>query len=183
MYDANKRCPKNAIFAVRKYLQTMNKSYPLTIFHNNRPVTVRDEEEWGRFAQDFRIIHAAGGIVADENDDVLMIFRYGCWDFPKGKVEEGEDWETAALREVEEETGLHGITLAEPLPNTYHTYLLHGTPILKITHWYAMHAPQQSLTPQTEEDISQAVWVPREEVAERLSDSYLSLKELWTIIR
>ena len=161
----------------------MNKSYPLTIFHDNRPVTVRDEEEWGRFAQDFRIIHAAGGIVADENDDVLMIFRYGCWDFPKGKVEEGEDWETAALREVEEETGLHGITLAEPLPNTYHTYLLHGTPILKITHWYAMHAPQQSLTPQTEEDISQAVWVPREEVAERLRDSYLSLKELWTIIR
>lgn len=183
MYDANKRCPKNAIFAVRKYLQTMNKSYPLTIFHDNRPVTVRDEEEWGRFAKDFRIIHAAGGIVADENDDVLMIFRYGCWDFPKGKVEEGEDWETAALREVEEETGLHGITLTEPLPNTYHTYLLHGTPILKITHWYAMHAPQQSLTPQTEEDISQAVWVPREEVAERLSDSYLSLKELWTIIR
>ena len=183
MYDANKRCPKNAIFAVRKYLQTMNKSYPLTIFHDNRPVTVRDEEEWDRFAQDFRIIHAAGGIVADENDDVLMIFRYGCWDFPKGKVEEGEDWETAALREVEEETGLHGITLAEPLPNTYHTYTLHGTPILKITHWYAMHAPQQSLTPQTEEDISQAVWVPREEVAERLRDSYLSLKELWTIIR
>lgn len=183
MYVANKRCPKNAIFAVRKYLQTMNKSYPLTIFHDNRPVTVCDEEEWGRFAQDFRIIHAAGGIVADENDDVLMIFRYGCWDFPKGKVEEGEDWETAALREVEEETGLHGITLAEPLPNTYHTYTLHGTPILKITHWYAMHAPQQSLTPQTEEDISQAVWVPREEVAERLRDSYLSLKELWTIIR
>lgn len=161
----------------------MNKSYPLTIFHDNRPVTVHDEAEWTRFAQDFRLIHAAGGIVADENDEILMIFRYGCWDFPKGKVEEGEDWETAALREVTEETGLHDITLAEPLPNTYHTYTLHGTPILKITHWYAMHTPQQSLTPQTEEDISLAVWVPREEVAERLRDSYLSLKELWTIIR
>ena len=161
----------------------MNKCYPLTIFHDNRPVTIRDEAEWNRFAQDFRIIHAAGGIVADENDDVLMIFRYGCWDFPKGKVEKGEDWETAALREVEEETGLHGITLAEPLPNTYHTYTLHGTPILKITHWYAMNAPQQSLTPQTEEDISQAVWVPRTEVADHLQDSYPSLRELWTTIR
>ena len=157
----------------------MNKSYPLTIFHDNRPVTVRDEEEWGRFAQDFRIIHAAGGIVADENDDILMIFRYGCWDFPKGKVEAGEEWETAALREVEEETGLHDITLAEALPNTYHTYMLRGTPILKITHWYEMRAPQQSLTPQTEEDISQAVWVPRAQVADRLRESYLSLKELW----
>ena len=157
----------------------MNNNYPLTVFHENRPVVLRDEQEWSRFAQDFRIIHAAGGIVSDENDEILMIFRYGCWDFPKGKVEEGEDWETAAVREVEEETGLHDIILQEPLPNTYHTYILHGAPILKITHWYAMEAPEQSLVPQTEEDISQAVWVAREEVAERLRDSYLSLKELW----
>ena len=161
----------------------MNHNYPLTVFHENSPVVLRDEQEWSRFAQNFCIIHAAGGIVSDENDEILMIFRYGCWDFPKGKVEAGEEWPTAALREVEEETGLHDIALAEPFPNTYHTYTLHGTPVLKITHWYAMRAPQQPLTPQTEEDISQAVWVPREEVAEQLRDSYLSLKELWTIIR
>ncbi len=157
----------------------MNRNYPLTVFHDNAPVTLHDEAEWSRFAQEFRIIHAAGGIVADENDEILMIFRYGCWDFPKGKVEAGEDWPTAALREVQEETGLHDITLQEPLPNTYHTYSLHGAPILKITHWYAMLAPAQPLTPQTEEDISQAVWTPRTEVAERLRESYLSLKELW----
>lgn len=157
----------------------MNNRYPLTVFHDNRPVVVHDEAEWTRFAQDFRIIHAAGGIVSNEEDEVLMIFRYGCWDFPKGKVEEGEDWETAALREVQEETGLEDISLRESLLNTYHTYTLHDTPILKITHWYAMQAPMQSLVPQTEEDISQAVWVPREEVAERLRDSYLSLRELW----
>ena len=157
----------------------MNLGYPLTIFRDNQPVTIHNEQEWQRFAQDFRIIHAAGGIVSDENDEILMIFRYGCWDFPKGKVEAGEDWPTAALREVEEETGLHDISLHEPLPNTYHTYTLHGAPILKITHWYEMHAPQQSLTPQTEEDISQAVWVPRTEVADHLKESYLSLKELW----
>jgi hypothetical protein len=75
---------------------------------------------------------------------------------------------------------LHDITLADALPNTYHTYILHDTPILKITHWYTMHAPQQSLTPQTEEDISQAVWVPRTEVAARLQQSYASLQHLWT---
>ena len=155
----------------------------MTIFHDNRPVVIRDEAEWTRFAQEFRIIHAAGGIVSDENSGILMIFRYGCWDFPKGKVEEGEDWETAALREVEEETGLQDIILQNPLPNTYHTYILHDTPILKITHWYAMQAPEQSLVPQTEEDISQAVWVAREEVAERLRDSYLSLKGLWSMVR
>ena len=161
----------------------MNNRYPLTIFHDNRPVVIRDEAEWMRFAQDFHIIHAAGGIVSDENSGILMIFRYGCWDFPIGKVEEGEDWETAALREVEEETGLQDIILQNPLPNTYHTYILHDTPILKITHWYAMQAPEQSLVPQTEEDISQAVWVAREEVAERLRNSYLSLKGLWSMVR
>ena len=157
----------------------MNLGYPLTIFRDNQPVTIHNEQEWQRFAQDYTLIHAAGGIVANEDDEVLMIFRYGCWDFPKGKVEAGEEWPTAALREVEEETGLHDIALAEPLPNTYHTYILDGTPVLKITHWYAMRAPQQPLIPQTEEDISQAVWVPQEEVAERLRDSYLSLKGLW----
>ena len=161
----------------------MNNRYPLTVFHDNKPVVIRDEAEWTRFAQDFRIIHAAGGIVTNENNEILMIFRYGCWDFPKGKVEKGEDWETAAVREVEEETGLHDITLLHPHPNTYHTYILHDTPILKITHWYAMKAPAQSLVPQTEEDISQAVWVAREEVAERLNDSDLSLKGLWAMIR
>lgn len=157
----------------------MDNRYPLTVFHDNRPVVMRDEAEWAHFAQDFHIIHAAGGIVYNENGEILMIFRYGCWDFPKGKVEEGEDWETAALREVQEETGLQNIILQNTLPNTYHTYILHDTPILKITHWYAMQAPEQSLVPQTEEDISQAVWVSREEVAERLRDSYLSLRELW----
>ena len=161
----------------------MSEQYPLTIYHNNQPVVINSEQDWTLFVENFKIIHAAGGIVNNENDDILMIFRYGCWDFPKGKVEEGEDWETAAVREVEEETGLHDIILQNPLPNTYHTYILHDTPILKITHWYAMRAPEQSLVPQTEEDISQAVWVPREEVAERLSDSYLSLRGLWTMIR
>ena len=160
----------------------MDNRYPLTVYDNNRPVEIRDEAEWEHFSRDFTLIHAAGGIVSDGNGDILMIHRLGCWDFPKGKVEDGEDWETAALREVEEETGLHDITLAEPLPNTYHTSQLRGTPILKITHWYAMNAPQQPLTPQTEEDITQAVWVPQTEVSDRLQKSYASLISLWSNI-
>lgn len=161
----------------------MNEKFPLTVYRDNQPVTIKNEQDWALFVGQYTIIHAAGGIVTNENDEILMIFRYGCWDFPKGKVEAGEDWQTAALREVQEETGLQDISLHEPLPNTYHTYTLHDTPILKITHWYAMQAPAQSLVPQTEEDISQAVWVPRTEVAERLRDSYLSLRGLWEMIR
>lgn len=160
----------------------MFNEFPIIIFRDGRPVEIRNENEWRDFSKNYRLIHAAGGIVSNEKGEILMIFRYGCWDFPKGKVEEGEDWPTAAVREVQEETGLQEIVLHEPLPNTYHTYTLQDTPILKITHWYAMSASQISLTPQTEEDISQAVWVPRNEVAERLEQSYASLKGLWNSI-
>ena len=161
----------------------MNDKYPLIVFHANQPVTINSVQEWEDFARDFTLIHAAGGIVSNANDEILMIFRLGYWDFPKGKVEAGEDWETAAIREVEEETGLRNIHITRPYPNTYHTYTLHGTPILKITHWYEMQAPKQSLTPQTEEDIAQAVWMPRAEVSERLKSSYPSLCKLWTKIQ
>lgn len=153
--------------------------FPLTVFRNNLPVSIQDEEEWRQFSKEYKLIHAAGGIVHNENDEILMIFRLGYWDFPKGKVEEGESFEEAAVREVEEETGLHNIELRQPLPNTYHTYTLRDTDILKVTHWYEMHASQQTLTPQTEEDIAQAVWVPRKEVSARMQDSYPSLKRLW----
>ncbi len=52
-------------------------------------------------------VRAAGGIVV-EDDRVLLIHRpkYDDWSFPKGKLEHGESWEQAALREVEEETGV-----------------------------------------------------------------------------
>jgi len=47
----------------------------------------------------------AGGLVTNENNELLMIFRRGKWDLPKGKADEGETVEACALREVEEETG------------------------------------------------------------------------------
>ena len=56
-------------------------------------------------------ITAAGGVVLRRDDDrrtrVAVIHRpkYMDWSLPKGKLEEGEGWQEAALREVEEETG------------------------------------------------------------------------------
>ena len=153
--------------------------YPLTVFQNDRPVVIQDEKDWIGFSKDFKLVHAAGGIVRDEEGGILMIYRLGRWDFPKGKVEPDESWEEAALREVQEETGLHGLSLLQPSSNTYHTYTLRGIPVLKITHWYPMRAAKQPLVPQTEEDIRQAEWVPRPDVDFRLKDSYLSLKTFW----
>ncbi len=151
----------------------------MIIFHNNKPIEFQTEEAFLQFARDFRIIHAAGGIVQNEQQEILMIFRLEKWDFPKGKVEEGEQYAEAAVREVQEETGLQGVTLGTMLPSTFHTYELHGEPILKETHWYNMRAPKQPLTPQTIEDISQAVWVSRNQVTANLKHSYPSLAALW----
>jgi len=151
----------------------------MKIFHNNQPVEIHSKEEFEKFSSNFRIIHAAGGIVCNRSHEILMIYRLGNWDFPKGKVEEGERFEEAAVREVQEETGLQGISLGKALPSTFHTYELRGEAILKETHWYAMSAEKQPLTPQTVEDISQAVWIPVKEVREKLEFSYPSLREFW----
>ena len=154
----------------------------MIIFHNNKPIELNNQAEFDNFARNFRIIHAAGGIERNEQEEILMIYRLDKWDFPKGKVEAGEQYAEAAIREVEEETGLKDITLGEPLPSTFHTYELRGEPILKETHWYAMRAHSQSLTPQTVEDITQAVWVPFEEVGSKMESSYPSLQMLWKLV-
>lgn len=58
-------------------------------------------------------VRAAGGLVRrrheDGTDEILIVHRprYDDWSFPKGKLEPGESDEEAAVREVEEETGLH----------------------------------------------------------------------------
>lgn len=57
----------------------------MIIFNNNLPVEINSQEEFDNFAKDYRIIHAAGGIVSNENDEILMIYRLEKWDFPKAK--------------------------------------------------------------------------------------------------
>jgi hypothetical protein len=61
-------------------------------------------EVFKKFASYFKNVFAAGGLIQDESDRVLMIYRYHKWDLPKGKIEKGEDRRDAAIRESEEET-------------------------------------------------------------------------------
>ncbi|MET0394106.1 MAG: NUDIX domain-containing protein [Chitinophagaceae bacterium] len=113
------------------------------------------------FFKKFTLIRAAGGLVKNDKDQLLLIFRRGKWDLPKGKLDEGETLEACAVREVEEETGLKNIRLEGPLVVTWHTYHQGTRFVLKESHWYTMTAPgDQPLVPQTEEDILEIKWVP-----------------------
>ena len=121
------------------------------------------------FWRHFNIIQAAGGLVTNGRREVLMIYRRGKWDLPKGKKEEDETLETCAVREVEEETGL----------KTYHTYEAFGRHILKESYWYAMTAgKEQTLTPQTEEDIQQIEWVDIAHISDKMNNTFPSIKEV-----
>ncbi len=115
---------------------------------------------WGDFKGLYRIIRAAGGLVFNEENQVLAIFRRGFWDLPKGKIDKGEKKKAAAIREVMEETGIKNVRLVGKLHQSWHTYRdAKKTRILKKTYWYRMSAPKTDLVPQTEEDIDLAIWV------------------------
>ncbi len=121
------------------------------------------EQLWEDFKSLFKWIEAAGGVVTNPDHAILFIFRRDFWDLPKGKIDEGESPEEAAVREVREETGLDQLQLSEKVGCSYHTYReKNGQRVLKKTHWFHLQSPHQSLTPQTEEDIDLAIWLPIE---------------------
>ena len=66
-------------------------------------------------------VQAAGGVVIDREGNVVLVHRprYDDWAFPKGKLDPGESFEDAALREVEEETGMRCRLVRELPPSEY----------------------------------------------------------------
>lgn len=112
------------------------------------------------FFRKFTLVQAGGGLVINNNNDVLLIYRRGKWDLPKGKLDKGETLEECAVREVMEETGLKNVKLISPLTITWHTYHEGTKFIMKESHWYNMKVNgDQKLVPQTEEDIFEIKWV------------------------
>ena len=129
------------------------------------------------FFKHFHLIVAAGGLVKNEREEILMIFRRGKWDLPKGKMDEGETFENCAKREVEEETGLQNPEIIKPLKITYHTYVQFGKHNLKETHWYLMKAKaDEKLVPQTEEEISEIIWVKKEDLQPYLQNTFPTIE-------
>jgi 8-oxo-dGTP pyrophosphatase MutT (NUDIX family) len=126
-------------------------------------------------------IIAGGGLVLNDEGGLLMIFRRGKWDLPKGKLDAGETIEQCAVREVKEETGLAAVEHGELIGITYHEYFdpYLKEEVVKESHWYAMRARgEQLLVPQTEEDITEIKWVDSVELENCLLNSYPNVVEI-----
>ncbi len=126
-------------------------------------------------------IIAAGGLVTNDKNELLIMFRRGKWDLPKGKLDEGETIEACALREVQEETGIRNLELGNLIGITYHEYFEKqlNDNVLKETHWFAMDADSETkLSPQTEEDIENIIWADEKELQECLKNTYKNIAEI-----
>ncbi len=181
-----KKLPKTKAFLA---LQSSDKSAIIKAFDNftnnetiEKLVIVNDDIKslWKAFSSQFELVTAAGGLVFNENNEVLMIHRRGFWDLPKGKLEKGEKIKECAVREVEEECGLVNIQLDKKICVTYHLYALKSAPSLKPSHWFKMNVTgSPKLKPQKEEDIDEAKWVSMERAVQLLDEAYPSIKEVF----
>lgn len=108
-------------------------------------------------------VEAAGGYVlrrSGQETEVLMIFRRGVWDLPKGKPDPDETPAQCALREVAEETGARDLAIIRGAGMTLHTYEEEDYTVLKTTWWFLMQTGTADLAPQAEEQIERVEWVP-----------------------
>ncbi|MFN0189831.1 MAG: NUDIX hydrolase [Bacteroidia bacterium] len=138
------------------------------------------DETWKKFTSLYTILKAAGGVVINsQTNKLLMIFRNGKWDLPKGKIEAGEEADVAAVREVYEECGIGELKLSKQIKTSFHTYPYKDTIILKKTYWFLMSSTDISTpVPQLEEGIVEARWMDKAEVKKALKNAYSSIVEL-----
>lgn len=144
------------------------------------PDEFEKEKFLGKFIPMFKQVDAAGGLVQNEKGEYLCIFNRNRWTLPKGHVEENEEISVAALREVQEETGLAEVFLQDEMPKTFHTFKKKKKWILKITYWYKMKASsQQILEPQAEEHIEAVAWMSKEKWLSVAAQSYPLTRDLF----
>lgn len=124
-------------------------------------------------------IVAGGGKVLNAEGKILFIFRNGKWDLPKGKAEHKETIDQTALREVEEETGIRGLTLTKPLEITYHIFKRNNQYFIKKTYWFEMFSDYSGdLKPQIKEGITKVKWIGPKKLKKVKTNIYANIEAL-----
>jgi len=113
-----------------------------------------------------RPVEAAGGVVLHENR-VLLVHRprYDDWTLPKGKLDRGESFEDAALREVLEETGLR-CTLGRELPGTEYRDRKDRA---KVVRYWLMAPDSEPGAFEPNDEVDEVRWMEVEEAAVQLT--------------
>tara|TARA_B100000963_G_scaffold165202_1_gene143452 strand:+ start:9305 stop:9901 length:597 start_codon:yes stop_codon:yes gene_type:complete len=125
------------------------------------------------FKSKIKVIFASGGIVSNENRQILFIYRRGKWDLPKGKAEKGETIRETAIREVMEETGIQNLKIEKYFSNTFHIVRNKGKYFLKETSWFLMSSNfHGKLKPQIQEGIKSVKWKTIDDVKKIKKKTY-----------
>jgi 8-oxo-dGTP pyrophosphatase MutT (NUDIX family) len=131
----------------------------------------RGRGRWLRRVDEF----SAGGLIVDLDGDVPLGALIGrtdrlgrlLWSLPKGHIEVGETAEQAAVREVEEETGISGEILAE-LGTIDFWFVADGRRIHKTVRHYLLRATGGELS-DADIEVTAVAWVPLPDIQEQLA--------------
>ncbi|HEX7414290.1 MAG TPA: NUDIX domain-containing protein [Bacteroidia bacterium] len=161
---------KTTVFNVKIVAEKV-KNNPSNLFISCKNL----DEDFNLFSKEFYFIEAAGGLINNDKNQYLFIYRHNKWDLPKGKLEKKELPDKAAIRECQEECGLKQITLNDFLVNTYHIYSYKKDWALKKTHWYRMLCNETNLVPQLEESITEVAWKNKSDIPAMLTNTYTNI--------
>ena len=122
----------------------------------------------------FRVVAGADG----RPEPLFLLIRdsYRNWGFPKGHLERGEMPDAAAMREVEEETGVRGLELCGPIETIDWYFRFRGRHIHKVCYFYLMQTAEERTCPQEAEGITACRWTPYEEARDMIS--YANAREV-----
>ena len=189
------------IFVGNKPILLVTKAEPETDFKNFLIETVKIETVLATLKKDqFKAVHligkdpdslldaflemlpnviAGGGKVINQKGKILFIFRNGKWDLPKGKAEPNETIDQTALREVEEETGVQGLSITKPLDITYHIFKRNDLYQIKKTYWFEMQSDYEGeLVPQVKEGITKVKWIGPKKLKKVKKNIYANIEAL-----
>jgi len=116
---------------------------------------------------------SAGGVVFRivDGQALFLLIRdsYRNWGFPKGHLEQGEAPDRAALREVEEETGLASLSMRGEIETIDWYFRFRGRLIHKYCHFFLIESSSSETSPQRDEGITACRWASLEDAVELIS--------------